>query len=64
MSSESKKKTKYLQSPHHLDCDYDKLYITIIEIVDDVPQGSYLIFVPSWNKCIHDPQFWVEIFLN
>lgn len=64
MSNESIKRTKYLQSEVYVDYDCDKLYMTIIEIVDDVPQRSHMIFVPNWHKCVSDIHFYVEIFLN
>jgi hypothetical protein len=64
MSNDNKKKTKYLQSEVYVDYDCDKLYVTIIEIVDDVPQGSHMIFVPHWHKCVSEIKFYIEVFLN
>lgn len=64
MGNDNKKKTKYLQSEVYVDYDCDKLYVTIIEIVDDVPKGSHMIYVPHWHKCVSEINFYIEVFLN
>jgi hypothetical protein len=41
-----KDKTKFIQLEFYTDPDSSSDYITIVEIVDDVPKASYTVKVP------------------